>query len=265
MDVKLDPTLGCGQAHRWIKTSDGWQGVLGNDVVVLKQTADGFECTGTDDRRRVLNYFRSEDDLQYIREYISDKDPYVAKLADNCPGLRILRQERWECLATYILATNVNVKRIAKMVESVCNTFGSDLGDRHAFPTPKQILDRRDSVCECRLGFRESRFIEAAERMENGELDLDAISEMNYEKCVTSLMEIKGVGPKVADCVALFAFDHLNAFPVDVRISKSMETRYGVSGSYRKVSAYGMDKFGKYAGYAQEYLYHEDHSSILSA
>ncbi|UAL07727.1 MAG: hypothetical protein KRP56_00195 [Candidatus Methanogranum gryphiswaldense] len=262
MNVSLDPTLGCGQAHRWRKIADCWEGVLGKEIITLEQTEDGFNCTGTYDRSMILNYFRNDDNITEIIEHISKCDPYVAKLSNACPGLRILRQEKWECLATYLLATNVNVKRIAKMVESVCDNFGDDLGERRAFPTPKQILDGCDRICECKLGFREKRFIRLAERMENEEIDLERISEMDYEGCVKSLMDIDGVGPKVADCVALFAFDHTNAFPVDARISASMEKLYGVTGNYKVVSEYGRQKFGKYAGYAQEFLYHSDHISM---
>ena len=257
MDVSLDPTLGCGQAHRWRKLADGrWEGVIGNDVVTLTQTPDGFDCEGSSDIRSVLTYFRAEDDLDSIVREISAADECVASLSHACPGLRILKQPEWECLATYVLATNVNVKRIAKMVESVCDLFGTDLGARRAFPTPSQILDKKERICECRLGFREPRFITLAQRVEDGEIDIEGMKEMDYGTLHRELCSIYGVGPKVADCVAIFGYGHLCAFPVDVRIQKEMEKRYGVTGNYAKVSAYGREKFGRYAGYAQEFLYH---------
>lgn len=256
LNVSLDPTLGCGQAHRWKKQEGRWNGVLGDCVVDLEQTADGFEAYGCSDRCRITEYFRGDDDLSEIIREISDADPYVASLSSACPGMRILKQEPWECLATYVLATNVNVKRIAKMVESVCDTFGRNLGARRAFPSPKEILDRRQEITSCRLGYREGRFIELAERTEAGTIDLGAIGDMDYAGCIDSLMGINGVGPKVADCVALFGFGHLEAFPVDARISKCLERMYGVSGSYRTMSEFGRKKFGRYAGYAQEFLYH---------
>ncbi|MDR3074513.1 MAG: 8-oxoguanine DNA glycosylase, N-terminal domain-containing protein, partial [Candidatus Methanoplasma sp.] len=127
LDVSLDPTLGCGQAHRWVKRGEIWNGVIGRDVMDLKEHDRGFEAVGCSDRNELLKYFRNGDDLSAIVEEISRADPYVASLSSSCPGMRILKQEPWECLATYVLATNVNVKRIAKMVESVCDTFGSDL------------------------------------------------------------------------------------------------------------------------------------------
>lgn len=258
IDVSLDPTLGCGQAHRWRKVGDTWTGVLGDDIVTMTQHGDCIEVGGTDDRDLILSYLRSDDDLEEIISDISSRDGYVASLSSRCPGMRILRQDRWECLATYLLATNANVKRIGSMVESVCNEFGRDLGGRSSFPTPREILDGQDRIGACRLGFREQRFIELAQRMEDGDLDLGYIASLDYDGCVRELMGIKGVGPKVADCVALFAFDHLESFPVDVRIAKTMEGMYGITGSYAKVSAAGRRMFGRYAGYAQEFLYHSD-------
>lgn len=142
------------------------------------------------------------------------------------------------------------------MVESVCDLFGKDLGERHAFPTAKQILDGGGRLCECRLGFREPRLLKLCEDVESGTIDIDAMAEMPYEALTKELCGIYGVGPKVADCVAIFGFGHLCAFPVDVRIQKEMEARYGVTGSYDKVSSYGRELFGRYAGYAQEFLYH---------
>ena len=258
MEIALDPTLGCGQAHRWRKQADGsWQGVIGNSVVTMYQTSDGVSFEGGNPAA-VREYLRADDDLREIIGCISRADPYVAELSSKCPGLRILKQPEWECLGTYLLATNVNVKRIAKMVESVCDHFGTDLGERRAFPTPKQILDGRECIGECRLGFRESRFIELAERMESGDIDLERMKELDYSGLVSELQGIKGVGPKVADCVALFGFGRLEAFPVDVRIQKVVENIYGVTGSYEKVSRFGMERFGAYAGYAQEFLYHAE-------
>lgn len=257
LDIRLDPTLGCGQAHRWHREADGrWQGVIGKDIITMTQTEDGFECEGCTDRGSLMEYFRAGDDLDMIVTEISERDPYVASLSEMCPGLRILKQPEWECLATYVLATNANVKRIGKMVESVCDHFGTDLGPRRAFPTPGQILDKADELPECRLGFREGRFLELAHRMEEGEIDLDSMKMLPYEELVSGLQGIKGVGPKVADCVAIFGFGRMEAFPVDVRIQKVMESRYGITGSYARVSSEGRKMFGRYAGYAQELLYH---------
>ncbi len=259
MDVSLDHTLGCGQAHRWKKLASGsWQGVIKDNIVSITQNDSGISFEGIS-TNEVKEYFRYDDDLDSIYAEISSKDRYVSELASRCPGLRILKQPEWECLATYVLATNANVKRISKMVESVCELFGTNLGERNSFPTPAQILDRKELLAECKLGFREHRFLHLAERTESGEIDIDSMCQMDYDSLVRELQTIDGVGPKVADCVALFGFGKLNAFPVDVRIQGMVENHYGITGSYHTVSEFGRKKFGRYAGYAQELLYHAEY------
>ena len=257
LKVSLDPTLGCGQAHRWIRKGRVWEGVLGNDIVTLEQKDGYVLCKGTDDKEMMLDYLRHRDDIDAIYEDIS-KDPYVRRLAVACPGLRILKQDPWECIATYLLATNANVKRIAAMVDSVCRTFGKDLGGRFSFPRPKDIADRSCLAPNCRLGYREERFVELAVKVEDGIIVPDDMRKMNYKECSEALLEINGIGNKVADCVSLFGFGHLNAFPIDARIGRVLEERYGVSGNYKKMSAFAEERFGRYAGYAQELLYHSD-------
>lgn len=256
LDVSLDPTLGCGQAHRWMKKGDIWEGVLGKEIISLKQTEDGFECSGTDDRTMILDYFRADDDLNEIYADCSKNDPYVASLAERCPGLRLLRQDPWECMATYLLATNANVKRIGCMVENVCREFGKDLGGRYSFPTPEEIIEGESRISNCRLGYRDERFVELAHRVADGDIDPYELRKMDYQGCVNMLLSIKGIGPKVADCIALFSMDHLEAFPIDARIGRMMKERYGQDGNYRDISDYARRRFGRYAGYAQELLYH---------
>ncbi|MDR0198312.1 MAG: hypothetical protein LBI08_01035 [Methanomassiliicoccaceae archaeon] len=252
--ISLDPTLGCGQAHRWIKKGNVWEGVLGERIVTLEERDGHVICTGTD-KDTMLDYLRYGDDIDAIYGDIS-KDPFVRTLAERCPGLRILKQDPWECIATYLLATNANVKRIASMVDSVCRTFGRDLGGRFSFPDAEDILAQRHLIKECRLGYREERFVKLAENVADRIIVPGDMADMEYTECSASLKEIDGIGNKVADCVSLFAFGHLNAFPIDARIERVLKERYNVSGSYAKLSAFAGERFGRYAGYAQELLYH---------
>lgn len=256
LPVNLDATLGCGQAHRWIKKDGRWEGVLGDEIVTLEQRRDGFECEGTSDKEMILSYFRAEDDLEEIYADISGADVHMARLAEACPGLRILRQDPWECTATYLLAVNANVKRIGSMVESVCREFGRDLGGRYSFPAPEEIGSGCGDICRCRLGYREGRFLRLAESVRSGEHDPLSLRKLDYQSCRNELMRIEGIGPKVADCISLFAYGHMEAFPVDARISRVMADIYGVSGNYSEVAEEGRRRFGKYPGYAQELLYH---------
>ncbi len=252
--LDLDLTLGCGQAHRWRKHGDEWRGVLGDRVVTLRQGEGGVYFKNVP-ASRLAAYLRIDDDVESIYADISGADPLMRELVERYKGLRLLRQDPWECLATYLLATNANVARIGSMVESVCQEFGDPIDGGHAFPRPEQILDDEERLEGCRLGYRCGRLVELARRVTEGEICIDGLRHLGYEECVAKLKGIEGVGDKVADCVSLFAMDHLEAFPVDARIKRCLKDHYGVDGVYRKLSEFGRSRFGDGAGYAQEFLF----------
>ncbi len=254
--IDLDSTLGCGQVFRWRKEGNTWRGVLGEAEVRLCQTGDGISVDGDVEERALKRYFRSDDDLDLIRSEIA-KDPMISSMVSSNAGLRLIRQDPWECAASYILATNANIPRIQKMIENVCRTFGDRLpGGSYSFPRPDQISGGGREAQTCGLGFRCDRFVEFARMVDRGEIDLGSLRNVDYETCHRELKSYPGIGDKVADCVAVFSLDHLEAFPVDVRIKKAMEEMYGVTGTYRHVNKYGRDYFGRFAGYAQEYIYY---------
>jgi N-glycosylase/DNA lyase len=254
--IDLDGTLGCGQVFRWRKQGTVWSGVLGRAEVSLRQTGEAFEVEGNVGEAELERYFRADDDLDLIRSEIS-KDPLISAMVSNHPGLRLIRQDPWECAASYVLATNANIPRIQKMIENVCRTFGDRLpGGSYTFPRPDQIAGGEKEAQTCGLGFRCGRFVEFSRMVASGEIDLESLRDVDYEECHRELKSYPGIGDKVADCVSVFSLDHLEAFPVDVRIKKAMEEMYSVRGTYRHVNKYGRDYFGRYAGYAQEYIYY---------
>ncbi|MGE4275289.1 MAG: DNA-3-methyladenine glycosylase [Candidatus Methanomethylophilaceae archaeon] len=254
LEISLPLTLGCGQAHRWRHRGEDWEGVLDGHLVLLRPREWGVEVLGNVGRDRMESYLRSDDDLDAIFSSIA-VDPLMRRLTLEYRGLRLLRQDPWECLATYLLAVNANVKRIGSMVENLCQTFGRDLGGRHAFPSAEEIHKNEEALDECRLGYRCQRMRGLAASVARGEVLPSEIRLLDYEGCMSSLKAIPGVGDKVADCVALFSMDHLQAFPVDARIERCLRVHYGVSGSYRRCASFGQGRFGPYAGYAQELLY----------
>lgn len=254
--LDLNSTLGCGQVFRWHKEGEVWNGILDGKEVGLRQKGASIVAEGAIGERTLRRYFRSDDDLDLIREEIAKDDAMSAMVAEF-PGLRLIRQDPWECAASYVLATNANIPRIQKMIESVCRTFGDPLpGGGYAFPRPDQIAGGKEAARTCGLGYRCGRFVEFARMVDRGEIDLGSLRNVRYSECVKELKSCPGIGDKVADCVAVFSLDHMDAFPVDVRIKKAMEALYGVSGTYRRVNQYGRDYFGRYAGYAQEYIYY---------
>ena len=260
LDISLPLTLGCGQAHRWQRRGDDWEGVVDGKVLVLRPREGGVEVIGNVSRDRALSYLRADDDLDAIYGSVA-VDGLMHSLTLRYRGLRLLRQDPWECLATYLLAVNANVKRIGSMVEGLCRTFGDDLGGRHAFPRAEQIWERQEELDGCRLGYRCERMRGLSEAVAKGELVPEDFRGLEYDDCIQQLKNVPGVGDKVADCVALFSMDHLQAFPVDARIGRSLRENYGISGSYKVCSAFGRDRFGPYAGYAQELLYQSEGES----
>lgn len=250
----LGYTLDSGQVFRWSRNGEWWEGVVGDRSIQLRQEGNELIARGDWDEGFLRRYFRLDDDLEAIYRDIS-RDECIASVIDRFRGMRLIRQEVWECSASYLLASYANVPRIKMMIESVCRTHGKMLRDgRYAFPTPEELAEGGD-IASCRLGYRAGWLRCYARAVRDGDFDLELLKTMDYESAVRYLKTVKGIGDKVADCIALFSLDHLQACPVDVRIARAMRERYGVSGSYKKVSEHARRHFGRYAGYAQEYLY----------
>lgn len=253
--MDLDLTLGCGQVFRWFRKGEWWSGVLGEIEISLRQTRTGIEIRGEIEEDVLLDYFRHDDDIDSIYLEIS-VDPLISDLVKKYYGLRLIRQDPWECCLSYLLASNASFVRIQKMVERVCEKFGRRLpGGRYSFPQPEDIVDKQELAMECRLGYRCGWLIDLAYDVLEKRVDLKRLGSMSYTDCISHLKKIRGVGEKVADCIALFSLNHLEAFPVDVRIKRVMKECYGLDGSIRKVKEFGQTWFGRYAGYAQQFLY----------
>lgn len=255
--LDLDKTLSCGQVFRWKKTGDRWEGVVDGKDVTLRQEGCGVIATGIGEER-LARYLRADDDLDMIGQdiMVSCGDERMSLILSQQRGLRLVRQDPWECSASYILATYVHIPRIEQMISRVCEAYGDPLpSGRRTFPRPDQIVADPSAARSCGLGFRCERFVNFAGLVDKGEIDLEGLKKVPYEECVKELKKLPGVGDKVADCIALFSLDHLEAFPVDVRIMKSMEHLWGITGSYRKVNCESRLFFGNYAGYAQECIF----------
>lgn len=260
----LGHTLDSGQVFRWSRQGEWWYGVVRGKAVRVRQ--DGAELTAEGASEDFLrHYFRFDDDLPAIYRDIA-RDEHIASVIERFHGLRLIRQDIWECSASYILASYSNVPRIKKMIESLCRAYGREIEEGvHAFPTPEEILEGEADIACCRLGYRADWIRQYAGMVYSGEFDLYELATKDYAGAVEYLKRVRGVGDKVADCIALFSLDHLEACPVDVRIARAMREIYGVTGSYRKVASYARCHFGRYAGYAQEYLYIAEERTRKSA
>lgn len=256
--MDLEHTLTCGQAFRWRRRGEGWEGVVCGKMVRLWQRGRRVDVESELGHGALERYFRADDDHEAILRSIS-KDEYVAGLVRRFRGLRLLRQDPWECSASYILATFSNIPRIRGMIERICALYGDEVepGVR-AFPRPGDILSDEGAARTCGLGFRCGRFLEYARRVDGGEVDFESLRAMGYEGAHRRLVALEGIGDKVADCVAVFSLDHLEAFPVDVRIGRVLRERYGMTGGYARLSRQARERFGPYGGYAQEFIYYAE-------
>ena len=255
-DFNLEKTLECGQFFRYEKREDYYLISHRDRLFKVRQGKNRLLFSGTD-QEFITDFFRLEDDYQAIMKSISLDEFIREAIADNY-GMRIIRQDPWECLISYICSANNNIPRIRKNLAMIAERFGSPiLHDEHqgfSFPAPGRISDH-DAIRACKVGFR-SRFIHEA----NGTIDeemLISLRNKSYEEAKTELIKINGVGEKIADCISLFSLDKLDAFPVDVWIRRVMTEQYfsGNRTSDKDIRAFADSYFGRFRGYANQYLF----------
>ncbi len=249
--LSLPQTLDCGQAFRWSETENGiWQGVAFGKLLRLKIDTDGtlilFDTTKEEFQNIWCDYFDLNRSYLEIIEKISEND--LLKTASQYGnGIRILNQEPWETLCSFIISQNNNIKRIKGIIERLCENFGDDMGGYYSFPTAEKIAKLTlDDLAVLRSGFRAKYILDAAQKVSSGEVDLKALKDLPYESAQAELMKIKGVGPKVADCSLLFSHKHIEAFPKDVWIKRAMEKLFG--GNLPSVAL-------PFAGIVQQYIF----------
>ena len=226
--------LDCGQAFRWEKTGDTWRGVINGREYILKQDGRSLEISGSTDEESIHileNYFDFERDYDRILAVLKS-DGYLSKAVDEYYGIRILRQDGWEALCSFIISQNNNIPRIKGIISRLCGNFGEKIGeDAYSFPSAERLskLDVSD-LSPLRSGFRAKYILDAAKKVSSGEVDLKKIEKMPVEEARQELMKIKGVGPKVAECTLLYGFNRLEAFPVDVWVKRIMKELYPHTG-----------------------------------
>ncbi len=260
----LELSVSCGQAFRWRKYGNTWYAPspYGENVVwKIQQEKDLLRYDGMSERD-LIHYFSLDHNLAGILSSI-DRDPLIHDAISRCRGLRIMRQDPWECLISYICSSCANIPGIQMRIENLAKKYGTkivcDNKPFYSFPSPETIADA--PVCDirtCKVGYRDTYICKAAAMASENPSWQMSIRDLPYLEAQKKLRELDGVGPKVADCVLLFAFEKLEAVPVDVWIERILRTKY-LGGekklAYAKAGAYAREHFGMFAGYAQEYLF----------
>ena len=265
-DYDLAATLDSGQAFRWRRENDSWLGVVGKNRVRLTQQPDEILAV-TDEPVENWDWLReflqTDIELEKILRTFPDDEPMNHAVAE-CRGLRVLRQEPWECLASFILSSTKQIVQIRQIVVQLCNCFGEKIADgdddlSYAFPAAEKIASRAEKdLRDCKMGFRAPNLLGAARDIAEGKLDLNAVRYLPYAEAREELMKLRGVGGKIADCVLLFAYGFDSAFPVDVWVERALQTLYFPKrrANDKKLRHFAATHFGPHAGYAQQYLFH---------
>ena len=272
----LAKTLDGSQDFHWQSLGDGWHsGVLKGNLVHLRQNGDTLEYRAHTNLDTLLtSYFRLDEVMDALYSTLSSLHPYIATLAKAYPHLRLLHQpDPWECTVSYLCSANNNVPRIKHMVEGIAQKLGRRLelhGDiRCTFPTPEAVLQAGPEPLQAmRLGLdRHNKIIEAAERVCMGELDLQRLAQpdTSYVESKLQLMQCRGIGPKIADCIALFSLNKLEAFPVDTHVKKAAARHFFASQvppTDRSLVAWAQAYFGVNAGYANQLLFQSQWGAV---
>ncbi len=266
-DYDLAATLTSGQAFRWRFQHGAWESVLGSHWVRLRQDQNEIIAeTGdaTSDWNWLESYLQLNVNLPEIISTFPDDEP-MRTAAAACEGLRLLRQDPWECLASFILSSTKQIVQIQQIVALLCHRFGErvivPVGSEPAFAFPNFARVAQASEAElreCKMGFRAPYLFATAKMLAAKEIDLEKLRQCPVSEARGELLKFPGVGNKIADCVLLFAYGFQEAFPVDVWVMKALRALYFPKRrvKLKRLQKFSKSHFGVNAGYAQQYLFH---------
>lgn len=251
-DLDLAQTLDCGQSFRWEQEKNGdFRGVAFDREVTVHLDGGDFYIFGgkAEDSALWSDYFDLDFDYGVIKNELSALSPVLKSAAEYAPGIRILRQDSWEALCSFIISQNNNIPRIKGIIKRLCECFGDKTEDGgYTFPSAARLSDLSvEDLAPLKSGFRAKYLIDAAQKVSLGEINLDEVLVMPIDEARQSLMKIKGVGPKVAECALLYGMHRLECFPMDVWMKRAMAVL---------LPEFTIEDLGQYAGIAQQYIFH---------
>jgi len=262
----LKHTFECGQCFRWNEEEEGsYTGIAFGKIINVQREGEKiiFNNTNKEDFENIwVNYFDLTRDYGEIKEKICN-DAMIEKAIHFGSGIRILNQELWETIISFIISSNNNIPRIKKSIEMICEGYGEYIGTymgkkRYAFPDANKMKDLTvEQLKGCNTGYRAPYIIDTAKLFCSELFTIDLFKELDSETSIKELTRFSGVGPKVAHCINVFALGKRDAFPVDVWIKRIVEHLYFKEQTTpQKIQAFANEKFGINAGYAQQYLFY---------
>ena len=269
-DFSLKYTLESGQSFRWTQIDDAYYGVVEGHLLKIRQVGTTLcvESSATENETTFVPFLRHYLDIgRDVPKILAkvDNDAYMHRAIEKLWGMRILNQELWETVASFILSQNNNVPRIRGIIQRLSESFGEQLTLAgyvdYSFPSPDALATATmDELLACGTGYRASYLRDAAKAVVSGELALTSVKQMPYLEAKRELMRRNGIGEKVADCICLFSLGHLAALPIDVWIKRIFETLYlRRCATHHEIREFAHTYFGERVGYAQQYLFHYVH------
>jgi N-glycosylase/DNA lyase len=258
----LEKTLCSGQVFHWTPHGRGFVGAISENLVYVEQAGASIRLPA-EHAKLVAHYLALDHPLPAILQTFPD-DPVIRVAMEFAQGLRIIRQPPWECLAAFLSSPLKQVRQIEAISLAIRKRFGRRLrrGEFEAFsyPRPEELAEiRLEKLLECKLGFRARNLLASAKMVASGGVDLEALRHCSAEEARRVLCELPGVGEKIANCVLLFAYERLDAVPIDVWIGRVLNEVYFAGRPkvpLRELKSFSAKYFGPYAGYAQQYLFH---------
>ena len=262
----LDQTLTCGQVFRWEHRGRWWYGVVRDHLIRITQNGSKLIYHGANEEF-IAQYFQLDLDLPAVLDSI-DRDPFIHSIIEKEYGLRIVAQPPWECIISYISATYTNIPLVKRRIALLSQSYGNEIKfgrqKYYTFPTPITLASASEkNLNDCKLGYRAGYVGDTARFLQKNPAWEENIRRLLYPDARKEVMKMRGVGPKAADCILLFAFQKYDAFPIDVWIQRIMhhylpppaEGCPCTPSEYNRIAGFAREYFGPYAGYAQEYLY----------
>ncbi len=265
----IGKTMECGQAFNFEKIDEGYYKISAyRKVLFVKQKNDIIEMypTNKDDFHNIwFEYFDLGTDYAKIyKKFV--KDDVLKPLVEYGDGIRILKQEKWECLISFIISQNNRIPQIKKCINYFAENYGDKIENGFAFPTPEQLSEKSiEQLQESKVGFRAKYIYDCTQKVVNNEIEINKIAKKSRDEIQSELLKIKGVGVKVANCVLLFAYSKAEAFPVDVWIKRAMETLYFDNEEQKNdaIQKFAENKFGEYSGIVQQYIFYYARDNAL--
>lgn len=266
---KLNDTITCGQIFRFFKQEDGSFDIILKDRVINVYMDDCFLCVSSNNEENlkevVINYFDLDNDYNIMNKFLINSDKKLKDAVEFSEGLMMIKQDPFETVMEYIISANNGVPQIASALNNIAKHYGKKVifndKEYYLFPQYKDLKDASiEDLRNCKVGFRDKYLKAMIDKLNNNEIDLDEFYELDTKEALNRFMENVGIGPKVASCILLFAYQKYDVFPIDTWVKKVMKKDYEIEGE-KNIRDFAIKTYGKYSGIAIQYLFNYGRNS----